>query len=186
LEIETKKSEDKRLNTLVAITVLAVSVFLAVTKLKDDNIVHKMNFVKADSVDVWNEYQAERIKLHVDENALSTLALQTPKNAQVLQTERARLERAIAKYNVRSNQLAATAHATDGRYKTLEYRHEQFDIEDGVLSITLALTAVAALAETYWLLVAGWGFAAFGIFMGLAGLFEWGVHPETLARFLGA
>jgi len=47
------------------------------------------------------------------------------------------------------------------------------------------LTGVAALTELYWLLATGWGFAAFGIFMGLAGIFQWPVHPEFLANLLG-
>jgi hypothetical protein len=185
LEIEPEKSADKKLNSLVAITVLIVSVFLAISKLKDDNIVRRMEFVKADSVDVWNEYQAERIKLHGDENAIGAMSLLPSRNAQTADAEKGRLEKQIAKYTSQSGQLADKARNADALYKVLEFRHDQFDIEDGVLSITLALTAVAALTETYWLLVAGWVFAGMGIFMGLAGLLEWSVHPEFLARFLG-
>ena len=185
MEIDAKKSEDKRLNSLVAITVVVVSVFLAVSKLKDDNIVRRMDFVKADSVDIWNEYQAERIKLHNDENTLSALKMDPPKDARAATGEEARLAAAIAKYKLQSDQLAAKARGTDDLYRAIEYRHDQFDIEDALLSITLALTGVAALAEAYWLLMTGWGFATFGIFMGLAGIFQWPIHPEALARFLG-
>jgi len=185
LEIEPEKTEDKRLNSLVAITVVIVSVFLAISKLKDDNIVRQMAFIKADSVDVWNEYQAERIKLHADENALRALSLSAPHNAQDFAAEKSRLEDAIARYKSQSDTLKAKAAETDLRYKKFEERHDQFDIEDAVLSITLALTGVAALTELYWLLATGWGFAAFGIFMGLAGIFQWPVHPEFLANLLG-
>ena len=184
LEIEAK-TENKRLNSLVAITVVIVSVFLAISKLKDDNLVRAMAFVKADSVDVWNEYQSERIKMHNDENALALLGVVKSENPQTLEAEKARLEKQIAKYTAQSQDLAQKAKASDARYEAMNYRHDQFDVEDGVLSITLALTAVAALTEIYWLLWVGWGFAGFGIFMGLAGMFGWAIHPEVLTKFLG-
>ncbi len=184
MEIEAK-SENKKLNSFVAITVVIVSVFLAISKLKDDNLVRGMEFVKADSVDIWNEYQAERIKLHNDENALSLLSVVHPESAKALAAETARLNKQIAKYTQQSEVLSAKAHAADAHYQIMNFRHDQFDIEDGVLSITLALTAVAALTEIYWLLATGWGFAVFGIIMGLAGMFGWGIHPEALVSFLG-
>lgn len=184
MEIEAK-SENRKLNSLVAITVVIVSVFLAISKLKDDNLVRGMAFVKADSVDIWNEYQAERIKLHNDENALAMLSVVHAENPEALARERDRLGKQISKYTTNSRDLAAKASAADARYQAMNYRHDQFDLEDGVLSITLALTAVAALTEVTWLLGVGWGFAAFGIIMGLAGMFGWPIHPESLTQFLG-
>jgi hypothetical protein len=184
IEIEAK-TDNKKLNSLVAITVVIVSVFLAISKLKDDNLVRGMEFVKADSVDIWNEYQSERIKLHNDENAVALLSVVKSENPQVLVAEKDRLEKQIAKYTTQSRGLAAKAQTSDARYEAMNYRHDQFDVEDGVLSITLALTAVAALTEIYWLLWTGWGFAAFGVFMGLAGIFSWPIHPEVLTKFLG-
>jgi hypothetical protein len=184
LEIEAK-TENRRLNSLVAITVVIVSVFLAISKLKDDNLVRAMAFVKADSVDIWNEYQSERIKLHNDENALALLGVVKSDSSDALAKEKARLETQIAKYTAQSGNLAAKARAADAHYEAMNFRHDQFDVEDGVLSITLALTAVAALTEITWLLWVGWGFAAFGIVMGLAGTFEWPLHPEVLTQLLG-
>ena len=49
MEIETE-SEDKRLNKLVAVTVV-LAVFMAVSKVKDDNINQAMQKVKSESVD---------------------------------------------------------------------------------------------------------------------------------------
>src|SRR5215203_473790 len=73
-DVSTEGS-NKRLNNLVAVTVVILSVFMAVSKIKDDNIVQAMQKAKSDSVDAWAEYQAARIKLHVDENSLSQLRL---------------------------------------------------------------------------------------------------------------
>ena len=69
------RAEDKRLNDLVAITVVILTVFGAVTKVKDDNINQAMQKAKADAVNAWAEYQFARVKLHVDENGLSQLRL---------------------------------------------------------------------------------------------------------------
>ena len=42
---------DKRLNDLVAVTVVVLSVFMAVSKIKDDNIIQAMQKAKSESVD---------------------------------------------------------------------------------------------------------------------------------------
>jgi hypothetical protein len=65
-------SLDKRLNNLVAVTVVILSVFMAISKI-NDNVTQAMQKAKQESVDAWAEYQASRIKLHVDENALTQL-----------------------------------------------------------------------------------------------------------------
>jgi len=73
-DVSTEGS-NKRLNNLVAVTVVILSVFMAISKIKDDNIVQAMQKAKSESVDAWAEYQAVRIKLHLDENSLSELRL---------------------------------------------------------------------------------------------------------------
>jgi hypothetical protein len=69
------ESADKRLNNLVAVTVVILSVFMAISKVKDDNVNQAMQKAKADAVDAWAEYQFARVKLHVDENGLAQLRL---------------------------------------------------------------------------------------------------------------
>ena len=54
-----------RLNTWVAVCVALLATFMAVTKVKDDNIVQAMLQAKSDAVDTWSEYQAKRIKQHL-------------------------------------------------------------------------------------------------------------------------
>src|SRR5262249_43004216 len=64
MDTDAKTERDnKRLNNLVAITVVIVAVFMAITKIKDDNINQAMQKAKSESVDAWAEYQASRIKL---------------------------------------------------------------------------------------------------------------------------
>jgi hypothetical protein len=42
-----------------------LAAFMAVTKVKDDNIVQAMLQAKSDAVDTWNEYQSTRLKHHL-------------------------------------------------------------------------------------------------------------------------
>jgi|ERR1700733_13803632 len=182
MEIEGK-SENAHLNRLVATTVLIISVFLAIEKVKDDNIVDDMTFTKSDALDVWNQYQAERIKMHGDENTIALLgAVGNQKAAEAAQKH---LDQQIVKYTSESAQLSVKAHGKDTRYETLDFQHAQFVLSDALLSIALALTAVSALSGVYWLMVSGWVFGGLGGVMGLAGFLGWSIHFEFLNRLLG-
>jgi len=107
---------DKRLNNLVAVTVVILSVFMAVSKIKDDNIVQAMQKAKSDSVDAWAEYQSARIKLHVDENGLTQLQLLATTGTldkDLTAKKTAESESDIKKYNQRSAETMAKAKAAD-------------------------------------------------------------------------
>ncbi len=182
------ESDDKRLNNLVAITVVILSVFMAVSKIKDDNINQAMQKAKAESVDAWTEYQAARIKLHVDENGLSTLRLletsgQIDKGLATKQA--AEYEADIKKYQERSKETRAKAEQLEAEYERLNYRDDQFDLSDAFLAIAIALAAVAALVDLYWLLYVAWASGAYGIVMGVAGFFGFSLRPVWLAALLG-
>src|SRR3954470_10727134 len=153
------ESDDRRLNQLVAVTVVILTVFGAITKVKDDNIVQAMQKAKSESVDAWAEYQAARIKLHVDENGLEqTRLLQTLGVDRALAGKQAaEYESDIKKYQARSTETMAKAKALEAEYDRLNFRDDQFDLSDAFLSIAVALAAVASLADAYWLLVVAWG-----------------------------
>lgn len=67
VEINADSRRRNRLNNLIAISVALLAAFMAVTKVKDDNIVQAMLQAKSDAVDTWGEYQAKRIKHHLVE-----------------------------------------------------------------------------------------------------------------------
>jgi hypothetical protein len=185
---DPKKSLSNRLNEWVAITVVIISVFMALTNVKDGNIGQNMALAKSDSVDAWNEYQAGRIKLHTDEDMLAQLRLGlggTPANAAAIAEEISRLQKQIEKYNAKSAALMQKAQDNEARYDALNMRDDQFDMSDALLSIATALAAVAALTTIEWVLIVGWVFGVFGLFMGTAGFLGWAVHPDFLATWLG-
>jgi len=179
---------NRRLNDLVAVTVVILTVFMAISKVKDDNINQAMQKAKSESVDAWAEYQAARIKLHVDENGLSTLRL-LETTGQIDKTlaakQAAEYESDIKKYIARSAETMAKAKALEAEYERLNFRDDQFDMSDAFLSIGIALAAVAALVEAFWLLCVAWGSGSFGLFVGGAGFLGFNLRPEWIASLLG-
>jgi hypothetical protein len=185
---DKERREDKRLNNLVAVTVVLLTVFMAITKTKDDNINQAMQKAKADSVDAWAEYQFARVKLHVDENGLNQLRLlettgQVDKPLAAKQA--AEYQADIKKYEDRSKETRAKAERLEAEYERLNFRDDQFDMSDVFLSIAVAVSAVAALVDSFALLYFAWGSGAIGVFFGIAGFANLGFRPEWLASLLG-
>jgi Domain of unknown function (DUF4337) len=149
------ESSDKRLSNLVAVTVVILSVFMAVTKIKDDNINQAMQKAKAESVDAWSEYQA------------------------------AEFEADIKKYEERSKETRAKAEGLEKEYDRLNFRDDQFDMSDAFSSIAIAVAAVASLVDSFWLLYVAWGSGALGMSFGIAGFLGFNFRPEWLAQLLG-
>lgn len=182
MELELK-AEHARLNAYVAVTVAIVSVITALGNIKNSNIAQQMAFTKGDSVDVWNEYQATRIKLHTDEDALASIGV-TAGNDAARAAETKRLEAKIAKYNAGSKQLMAQAKREDEHYEVLDLHHQQLDMAEAFNSIGISLAAVAALTDVFWLLCVSWGFGACGLTMAALAFVGSTFHPDVLMRWL--
>jgi hypothetical protein len=185
MEVEVSaEAKDKRLNRLVAMTVVVLSVFTGVCNIKDGNIVQAMQVAKADSVDRWGEYQATKTKLHIAETARAQIAAlggDKPAATAALAT----LDADIAKYRTEAPRLAVQAQALADQYDALNIHDDQFDASDAAIATAISMAAVAALAESFWLLVAAWAIGAFGLFMGMCGFAGWGFHPDVLSTLLG-
>jgi hypothetical protein len=187
MEIEVSaEAKDKRLNNMVAITVVVLSVFMGVSNIKDGNLVQNMQVDKADAVDTWSEYQAARTKLHIDEAALAQdRLLGKAASGPALAAETARLTAAIAKYDKESSDLRTKAQGLEANYDAMNIHDDQFDASEALISIAISLAAVSALAEAGWVLYTGWAFGAFGLLMGVAGFAHWSLHPDFLSTWLG-
>jgi len=187
MEIEVSaEAKNKRLNAMVAITVVVLSVVMGLCNIKDGNLVQAMQQAKADSVDRWGEYQATRTKSHIAETSRAEIVLIAGANPSDAATKTlANLDADIAKYKVESPKLKAEAEALADRYDALNVHDDQFDASEALIETAISLAAVAALAESFPLLVAGWAFGAFGAFMGLCGFAGWAFHPDVLSNFLG-
>jgi hypothetical protein len=182
MELELK-AEHARLNALVAVTVAIISVITALGNIKNSNIAQQMVFTKGNSVDVWNQYQATRIKLHTDEDALGTIPLSGGDEA-ARTAETKRLKAKLAKYNAESKELMEKAKAEDEHYESLDVHHEQLDMAEAFNSIGISLAAVAALTDLFWLLCVSWGFGALGFSMAALAFAGSTFHPGFLMRWL--
>ena len=171
-EIAESDIHDRRLNRAVATTVVILSVTMALVNIKDGNIVQNMQAAQATQVDTWNEYQATRLKLHMEEMALASGA--TPDHAQAQ----------IAKYTKESADLKAQAQAARDDYDHNNYRDDQFDLSDGLASIALATTAISALVELWGLLYFGWATGSLSILFAVAGFAQLPIHPDAIIGFL--
>jgi hypothetical protein len=188
MEVEVSaEAKDKRLNRMVAVTVVLLSIFMALCNIKDGNIVQAMQQAQADAVDGWNEYQATKIKLHVSETSRAQFALiaQTPAAKAQAETDMTSLDKDIAKYQAEIPALAKQAKGYSAQYDALNVHDDQFDASEAMITTAISLAAVAALSESFGLLYGSWVFGAFGIFLGVCGFAKWGFHPDILSNFLG-
>ena len=78
----------------------------------------------------------------------------------------------------------ADAERAQQTYDELNFHDDQFDLSDAMLAIAISLLAVTALTQKRWLFALAMLPTAFGLLMGLAGLFSWKIHPSMLTRLL--
>jgi len=182
------KERQSRLNSVVAISIAILAGFMAVTKVKDDNIVQAMLQAKTDAVDNWNAYQAKRIRHALLESSRDQILLQrTVAPAPIvkqLEDQLHRYEAEISRYKNEEADLQQQARAKEQQYETLNYRDDQFDLSDAALSLSVTILAVVALTGKRWLLWLSWSFAIFGLLIGTAGLLGWHLHPGWLTKLL--
>jgi hypothetical protein len=183
------EAKDKSFNRRVAITVVALSIFMGLCGVKDGNIVQAMQQAQSSGVDAWDQYQANKTKLHIDETALAqTRFLALSGDARVAAPEAAEIARLgaeIAKYKAEVPALKSRAEGFQAQYDALNVHDDQFDAADALNSIAVSIAAVAALVEIPAALWASWAFGALGIVMGLAGFLGWSLHSAFLSKLLG-
>jgi hypothetical protein len=176
-----------RLNAAVAITIALIATFTGICKVKDDNIVQAMQQAQADKIDHWAFYQARNVREELARAALVQLRLQAVDRP----AQHAEYQAAIAQYEAlardqaqKKAELQKQAAADQENYDALNFRDDQFDLSDAAVAIAIALLAIAALTQFWWLYLLALLPAGFGVVMGLAGLAGWTLHPTALVKLL--
>ncbi len=184
MEVElSAEAKDKRLNNLVALTVVVFSVATGLGNIKDGNIVQAMAQAQANSLDRWNEYQATRTKLHIVQTARAQLAAAT--SSAGIQKTIVGFDADAAKYKAESPKLAKDAQAFSDQYDALNVHDDQFDAAEASLATAISIAAVAALTESWLPLIAAWVIGGFGLFMTICGFAGLPFHPDVLSTLLG-
>lgn len=187
---EERKGEKRksRLNTVVAITIALLATFMGVCKVKDNNVVLGMQAAQSKSVDDWSFYQARNIRQLVGQAAADTLraqSLSAPPASRASYAKTAQSYQALADdQGLKKPQTQRDAQADGRRYDALSFHHDQFDLSDALLSISIALLALTVLTQKKWLYALALVPTFFGVLMGLAGLLGWSLHPDALTRLL--
>jgi hypothetical protein len=186
--LDTAEARASRLNAVVAITVALLSTVLGVCKVKDDNIVQAMQQAQADKIDHWGYYQARNLREEVARATSVQLRLQAQGKPAA---ERAGWDEAVARYEAlateqaqKKDQVRQQADQDHKTYDALNYRDDQFDLADAGIAIAIALLAITALTQAWWLFAVALVPGLFGSFMGIAGLAGWHVHPQALASLV--
>lgn len=177
--IDKPEGNDRRLNRMVATTVVLLSVVMAVGKIKDDNIVQAMQADQSSKIDLWGEYQSTQIKAH-DQRIAALLLVRAPDGA----GDAEQATREASRYAREAQALKAQAKAAADDYDAQGRRDDQFDLSDGFLSIALAVAAIAALVESLTVLGVAWGSAGLGLLFLIAGFAQLPIHPDALVAFL--
>ncbi|MEJ1157248.1 DUF4337 domain-containing protein [Prosthecomicrobium sp. N25] len=182
---ESAASRD-RFNSMIAIAVALISAFMAVSKVKDDNIVQGMQRAQSETLDYWNEYQARQQRRVIVEATIQQTRALTPEPVpdQVAKAL-ADWQKLGDTFKIRSEEAAQKAKARQADYDALNERDDLFDLSDAMMSVSLALFAITALVRIRWLFGAATLLGLLGAFFGFAGFAGWTqVHPGWLVALL--
>lgn len=187
-----KPKPKNQLNNYVAITVVLFVTFMGICKVKSDNVVQAMQKAQADRIDTWAFYQARNVRAEIAKSTIAQIKLQAASIPSAQQAKlRADFDKEIAKYEAiatkqdREKQgLQKQAEEAEKLYEQLNVHDDQFDLSEAAFALAIALLAMTSLTQKGWLYGAAMVPAAFGLFMGLAGLLNWDFHPDTLTKLL--
>lgn len=174
------------LGARVAIAVALLATFMGIAKVKDDNVVQAMQQVQSDRLDQWAFYQARNLREEVARATVATLrglADATGRSDQLVGSI-ATYEALAAEQAQKKEALRVQAEADARTYDALNYRDDQFDLSDALISIAIALLAVTAVTHQAWLFWFALAPAGAGVVMGVAGLANLRLHSDILARWL--
>jgi Domain of unknown function (DUF4337) len=169
-----------RMDSAIALCVAVVATFMAVSNIKDGNIVQAMAQKQAQAVSTWSQYQAKSTKQNLAESTQELARLQhaTPEIITHYNTE-------IARYEKEKGEVKVEAENLQKGYDALNVHDDQFDMAEACLTVAIALFGITALTRKRWLFWFAFSLAGLGVALGVSGFIGWSFHPEWLARFLG-
>lgn len=191
LELAREAAQERaasRLNTWVAITIALLSTFMAICKVKDDNIVQAMQQAQADKIDHWSYYQARRLREDLASANADTFKLLAKGadagTAQALQVASNHYAALAAEQGAKRVAIEKQAEDDQRQYDALNLHDDQFDLADALSSLAIAMLALCSLTHKRWLFALALLPTAGGVLMGASGLAGCSLHSAWLARLL--
>jgi len=184
-----EQGRDSRLNSLIAIVVALAATAMAIDNIKDGNVTQAMAQAQAHAVDAWSYYQAKSTKQNLAEATLDELQVLralpgSQANGAELDKTIASYQAQVARYDKEKNEVKAQAEGFQAEYDRLNVHDDQFDLSDAGFSVAIALMGVTALTRKRWLLGVAAVFVLIGLVFGLAGFFNWPLHPDRLMSWM--
>lgn len=175
-ELEKEERKD-RLNTLVAITVTLMVTFMAICKIRDNNVVLLMDQAQANKMDKWGWVQALNTREDIIQSKLSDLKDDAqlevnPEKKKMLNAKLADYDAKAKKYADKKDEVKKQAKEEEERYDKLNETHEYFDHTEGAISITVSLLAMTTLLQKRWMYVVALLPGIAGVLWGIFGLFR--------------
>jgi hypothetical protein len=181
---DNQSSETSRFNNWIALAVALLSAFMAVSKVKDDNIVQAMQKAQAESVDLWNEYQARRQRQFGVELAIAQLKATQPDSEDRAKTV-TDWQKTADTFKARAEEASVKAKQRVDDYNAGNDRDDLFDLSDALLSVAIALFAITALLRKRWLFGVAGVLGTAGITFAIAGFNAWTwMHPDFIINLL--
>lgn len=192
IEGAVEHAQDSKLGTVVAGSVALTATFLAICNVKGGNVVQGMAKAQVAANNQWSYYQAKSTKEIVANGLVAQLEIQRDTSPGLAAESRAVLDKRIEKYTAEAKryekekgEIKAKAEELEKEYDRLNVKDDQFDICEASLSVGIALFGITVLTKKRWLLLVAFGWAGFGLIVGLAGFIGWNIRPEWFAKLLG-
>ena len=156
-----------------AILVAALAALLAIASLFANHAMAEMILKQEQATDIWNEYQATRLKFKMDNLSaanLEILATGTPNQAAANKQASAYRKEASEKYTKESKDLRKKAEDFEAERDRAEGRHRALALAEGAFQIAIVLASVAIVTRVVWLIYISGGLGLAGLILLVNGL----------------
>jgi hypothetical protein len=169
---QAEEAAEKRENfgRRAAVVVSIMAALLAIASLAGSRASTEAILAQAKATDTYNEYQANSLKRHVnDDDAAQLRILASGTAAQdAAEQQAASLEQAVTdKYQPAQDQLLPAAQDLEHERDLAESRHRGFQTAEAAFQLGIVLASISIVARARWLLAVGAGLGALGIVLGL-------------------
>jgi hypothetical protein len=149
-----RESFGKRTAVLVAV----LAAMLAIAGLGANRAQEEVLLAQVQASDTWNEYQANSLKKHINEDVAMSLTKQgfTDDAKKLLSAN-------DTKYIPRQKELMPKAHTLEHARDIAHERHNSYQVAEAAFQLAIVLCSIAIVARALWLVFAGAGLGIVGL-----------------------